>query len=288
MLEANFKPVPQLSDDDDDDDTYVSITERTHLLPTVKVKTRRILGDISYSSWFDEHDAQNQSIIRYNCDEDADAYGDKGEEIPHFFEWLKQKNPFFDYDEYLFDNPERSGYVLSDNRITYNRRPILWIVDNTFWGMTGLYESQINQIRESITYSNNNTGNVMIPDMLDVAKTLYISEDMQGVRQYVMGNFSQVNPVIFYVYEHPTFLFKKKGLRRTHFEGFNVPTAFEMEDYSVVPPTEDFRRTLYWDANVKTDNRGRATIEFYNNSSCQAMFISAEGMSDEGRILINQ
>lgn len=288
MLEANFKPVTQLSDDDDDDDTYVSITERTHLLPTVKVKTRRILGDISYSSWFDEHDAQNQSIIRYNCDEDADAYGDKGEEIPHFFEWLKQKNPFFDYDEYLFDNPERSGYVLSDNRITYNRRPILWIVDNTFWGMTGLYESQINQIRESITYSNNNTGNVMIPDMLDVAKTLYISEDMQGVRQYVMGNFSQVNPVIFYVYEHPTFLFKKKGLRRTHFEGFNVPTAFEMEDYSVVPPTEDFRRTLYWDANVKTDNRGRATIEFYNNSSCQAMFISAEGMSDEGRILINQ
>jgi len=117
----------------------------------------------------------------------------------------------------------------------------------------------------------------------------HISEDLQAVKEHVYATgLERINPVVFYVYEHPLFNFKQKGLRRTHFEGFNVPTAFEMEDYSIVPPTEDFRRTLFWDANVKTDNRGRATVEFYNNSSCRAMYISAEGMTENGRIIINQ
>jgi hypothetical protein len=108
-------------------------------------------------------------------------------------------------------------------------------------------------------------------------KTYLWAENLQGY-----------NPVIFYVYQHPLFGFKQKGLRRTHFDGFNVPTAFEMEDYSVMPPAEDFRRTLYWEPNLKTDNRGRATVEFFNNSSCTSMFISAEGMTEDGKFIINE
>ena len=45
---------------------------------------------------------------------------------------------------------------------------------------------------------------------------------------------------------------------------------------------EDFRRTLYWAPNLQTDVTGRTTVEFYNNSSCQQMYISAEGIGDEG------
>ncbi|MBQ9175940.1 MAG: hypothetical protein IJ139_03625 [Bacteroidaceae bacterium] len=290
LLAANFEPRAAVADEDiDDPSEYVSITQRTHLLPTVKVRTRRLLGDLK-SSWYDETDAQRESIIRYDCDDDADSYADRGEEVPSFFKWFAEKNPFFEYEQVIFDDPERSGYTLSSDRTTYNNRPIIWIIDNTFWGITGLYDSQITALRQDgISYTNNNTGNVMIPDMLDVAKTVYISEDLQAIRPYLMATgLESYNPVVVYVYEHPLFWFKKKGLRRTHFEGFNVPTAFEMEDYSVMPPTEDFRRTLYWDANVKTDNRGRATVEFYNNSSCKSMFISAEGMTDDGHILVNQ
>lgn len=47
----------------------------------------------------------------------------------------------------------------------------------------------------------------------------------------------------------------------------------------------DFRRTLYWAPNVKTDDKGHATIEFWNNSSCHEMYISAEGVSADGTLL---
>jgi uncharacterized protein YfaS (alpha-2-macroglobulin family) len=61
-----------------------------------------------------------------------------------------------------------------------------------------------------------------------------------------------------------------------------------MEDYSVIPPMDDFRRTIYWQPSVKTDAQGKATIEFYNNSTCEQMYISAEGMSKNGRCLVNE
>ncbi len=290
--EPNFAPKVTPDDDDDDegdnndDGEHISITKKTHLLPTVKIRTRRILGELN-STWYDEELAQHSSVIRYNCDEDADRYGDMGEDMPHFFEWLAQKNPLFEYDVIPEEDPQRTGPVFIDDNISYNNRPIIWIVNNRFWGITNIQQYQRSRIE--IHDNSNLTGVVMLPDMLDVAKTLYISEDLQAVQQHVYATgLEHINPIVFYVYEHPLFGFKQKGLRRTHFEGYNVPTAFEMEDYSVMPPTEDFRRTLFWDANVKTDNRGRATVEFYNNSSCKAMYISAEGMTENGRIIINQ
>ena len=51
---------------------------------------------------------------------------------------------------------------------------------------------------------------------------------------------------------------------------------------------EDFRRTIFWAPNVKTDKDGKAKIEFFNNSSCTQMYISAEGMTKEGRFIVNE
>ena len=90
-------------------------------------------------------------------------------------------------------------------------------------------------------------------------------------------------------YTHKRFTTEsQKGLRRTYFQGFNKPSAFQMEDYSVVPPMADYRRTIYWAPDVRTDASGKAKVEFYNNSTCREMYISAEGMSDDGKILCNE
>ena len=97
-----------------------------------------------------------------------------------------------------------------------------------------------------------------------------------------------MNPVTVYVYTHPQFFNKEKGTRRSYFQGFNVPEEFKMEDYSVVPPMEDLRRTLFWQPNVKTNDQGFAEIEFYNNSSCQKIYFSAEGMTQDGQFLVNE
>ena len=61
-----------------------------------------------------------------------------------------------------------------------------------------------------------------------------------------------------------------------------------MEDYSVIPPMADFRRTIYWNPDVIADDKGNAKVEFFNNSTCEEMFISVEGMSPEGQMLTNQ
>ena len=59
-----------------------------------------------------------------------------------------------------------------------------------------------------------------------------------------------------------------------------------MNDYNLMPPEADYRRTLYWNPNVTTDKDGKAKIDFYNNSSCKQMFISAEGITKDGTPII--
>ena len=100
---------------------------------------------------------------------------------------------------------------------------------------------------------------------------------------------SEGGEVRIYIYLHHKFTTESnKGLRKTYFEGYNVPQTFQMEDYSKIPPMEDFRRTLYWQPDVRTDSEGKARVEFYNNSSCREMFISVEGMTPDGKFLTNE
>ena len=78
----------------------------------------------------------------------------------------------------------------------------------------------------------------------------------------------------------------KKGRRRTYFRGFDVPTKFKTDDYSVIPPQpDDYRRTLYWNPEIQADANGNAAVEFYNNSTCQWMYFSAEGVTPDGKFI---
>ncbi|GAB6013473.1 hypothetical protein [Viscerimonas tarda] len=74
------------------------------------------------------------------------------------------------------------------------------------------------------------------------------------------------------------------GIRYTKLYGYAKPKEFYHPDYSIVrlPDERDFRRTLYWNPDVKTDKAGKATISFYNNGSCKEINISAEGLTNEG------
>lgn len=78
----------------------------------------------------------------------------------------------------------------------------------------------------------------------------------------------------------------KKGMRYTFFQAFSPVREFYQVNHSnIVPGDVDFRRTLYWNPDVKTDSKGEASINFYNNSTCRQMTISAEGMS-QGKYMI--
>ncbi len=312
---------------EDEPEEFVSITKKVHVLPTVKVKTRRILGDL-HVNWYDEDWAFSKASVYYDCDTYADELADRGEEIPTFDEWLKSKNSLIDgmadplpshqiyvlptetgkvdanagKVKYLVQeadangtSPERYKEVLLstegekpifgyDNGLSYDRRPIVWIVNNTFCSYTFFKSTRL-----TFTKTNNMAGILERPEFLNEVKSVYFTENLTVLKDYIQStDLMGVNPVIAFVYTHPLFYFKTKGLRKSHFYGYNMPTKFEMEDYSILPPTEDFRRTLYWDANVKTDKNGKAKVEFYNNSSAKEFFISAEGMTADGKLLISE
>jgi len=75
-----------------------------------------------------------------------------------------------------------------------------------------------------------------------------------------------------------------KGVRKTWLEGYSAVSEFYSPNYSELPPTPDYRRTLYWNPMVTTDEDGRAKIQFYNNSSCRNFSISAETVTPSGII----
>ena len=128
-----------------------------------------------------------------------------------------------------------------------------------------------------------------MPDFIDEVKSVYISEDDNSYLMFIhSAELASMHPITVYLYTHKEFFNKQKGIRRTHFQGFNVPTTFEMEDYSVMPPMEDFRRTLFWKPDIHTDANGQATIDFYNNSSCRKIYMSAEGLTPDGQTLISE
>ena len=152
---------------------------------------------------------------------------------------------------------------------SYDYRPISWIIDN---GMTNITNATSDRSRFS--------GDMFFPLDLTEIRSIYIQPD--NPREYD-------RTVRIYMYLHKKYTTESnKGLRKTYFDGFNTPETFQMEDYSVIPPMEDFRRTLYWQPDVRTDSEGKAKVEFYNNSSCREMFISVEGMTPDGKFLTNE
>ena len=76
--------------------------------------------------------------------------------------------------------------------------------------------------------------------------------------------------------------------REYNFQGFTHPVEYYNPDYShaSLPEIQDYRRTLYWNPNVTTDRYGQASIEFYNNSVCTTLDVSAEGLTRYGQFLV--
>ena len=78
--------------------------------------------------------------------------------------------------------------------------------------------------------------------------------------------------------------------RDYNFQGFSKPIEFYNPDYSKakLPEVKDYRRTLYWNPNVMTDNYGQVSIEFYNSSTCTSVDVAAEGITRYGEFLVGE
>ena len=188
----------------------------------------------------------------------------------------------------VLSNPMLGDYNMSEKHQysdVWDERNVHFIYDNK--------ERNYEELRVRGATVLKYVGTTIQESDLDEIKSIYIVFD-ERVSPMIDDTFfsyaTQPQHTIFvYVYYHYVYTTEsQKGLRRTYFQGFNKPSTFKMEDYSVIPPMADFRRTIYWNPNVKTDAQGKAKVEFFNNSTCEEMYISVEGMTEDGKVLVNE
>ena len=62
---------------------------------------------------------------------------------------------------------------------------------------------------------------------------------------------------------------------------------FYQPDYSTkpLPTVKDYRRTLYWNPDLKLDNSGKAEFRFYGNGKQTHLTVTAEGLANDGTLL---
>ena len=79
--------------------------------------------------------------------------------------------------------------------------------------------------------------------------------------------------------------------RRYVIPGFAYPAQFYSPDYSKTElPLKgdggsDYRRTLYWNPNLKLNDEGEAEVKFFNNSRVTQLSVDAEGQALDGTLL---
>jgi hypothetical protein len=268
-----------------EDTTALSMGQREYMLKMVEVTAKR--NRSLKAMWLNEQNAQSHAAIYYDCQVLNEQIRDRHELSPDFLKWLKQKNSFFGGNwgnEYANEDGSfrnTRNRVLVKEGVDYKRRPVVWIINN------GLYSISYapKRITEKSVWNAKATWEDF-PATLDEVRSVYISEDNSAWKSTLtLPELEPFHPVTVYIYkDHQGNKWERmrKGVRSIVIEGFDVPETFESPDYKVLPSIPDYRRTLYWNPNVKTDENGLADIVFYNNRDCRQLVISAEGFTKEG------
>ncbi len=109
---------------------------------------------------------------------------------------------------------------------------------------------------------------------------------MEGSKRYQASNLPEIQ---FVGVEYQDF--DKRTIyrdRRFILPGISIPTEFYNPDYSkhkLPEGQKDYRRTLYWNPNLKLDKDGKATVTFYNNSRTTHLSAEANGQDKNGTLL---
>ena len=255
------------------EEEFVPITQKDHVLQNVTVKAKRRYFTNDDYMYKNEAFGKEYAALYYDVDRELDKILDGGGAVPTVVDFVNSKLKA-DLDVY------------GNKRDMYHGRDIKWIFDNY------IISSSTSSI-DGMTYESMGRASNSFSGFLDEVKSIYIVFDGNLPGAVMTPEYFE-DPkarsyIYIYVYHH--FIYpseSQKGLRKSYFQGFNIPSTFQMEDYNVIPPMADFRRTIYWNPDIRTDKDGKAKVEFFNNSTCQEMYISAEGMTEDGRILVHE
>ncbi len=267
-VNKKFKDIQNLIDEEEttEFEQTVSIDSsnvQPHWLPEVKVTKKRDSR---------ENDIAEKANVAYDVKAEVDKIRDEGElESNEIYAFLSDINPYFTYIIGDISDP-------TSINCWYKGRKVAFVVNNNPVGNKDAFYDRIDQILTIDIES------IYIVEDRDVYFSYYLEEMIDIVRNM------KSNYVTVFVYTNKDGSRRKehKGIRPTKLTGYSVPSQFYQADYRTGTPAneQDFRRTLYWKPNLKTDNEGKVSINFYNNSTCKQIVISAEGLTNEGTPLL--
>lgn len=275
-LSSNKEELPQIVADTASDNGLINFTEeeaakllseRTHQIKEVVVKS----------------DDESQEKRIYNARANAMKYYDIETELSNFEDSGETINDIYQLLVALDDNffVERSENAIAPQSVTDSEYKHSWFL--TYKTKEPLF---------IINYQPDH-GDIPWWDAIELLaiKSIYISEDEETIMKWADPHkISQLEATrkysaVIFIEMHPLGKVPAKprrGVRKTWINGYSTPVEFYSPDYSLLPKDEDYRRTLYWNPNVKTDSEGKATVEFYNNGSCRNIDISAETLTKSG------
>ena len=278
-----------------------------NLLPSVDIKAEK--------TWQSKYMMKWNNLI-YDLDSERDRMDDTGENyLQPFYEWLEENNSFFRYsmDEnkisgtykgrpvHFLTNRGNSptwlehegGININLDQLTMNDLEAISISDKP--GVVKVLAPSL--LTSTTTSSINgaiNTGSSTTTPMGATTSGESVNSTGTENNDNLSATYADVNKtignadrlVVITLFIKKDYFSNKdrKGERSSQLQGYSPTRKFYMPDYSftALPDEKDYRRTLYWNPNVKTNINGEANVEFYNTETCRKMNISAETVTSTG------
>lgn len=270
------------------------------ILEEAVVKRKRKKKEFSFTGrdMESETEAIGTNYLYFDLAKEGDRYADMGLPVPTLEEWVLQK-------EYVRKGVE-AGRALHHWNMSVSMEFAAMDIEisaDEYWALTG--EKLSPGIKVSVPAGGvmSNTRAIPYPMLQPITKfrSAYIRMEPFDTIIYINNTGISIpwskkqreiedekfkNSIGLMYFQRHTFHEEREGVRRTYYLGYNEAQVFKAPDYSVLPTEPDYRRTLYWNPDVHLDGNGAATVEFYNNSTCKSISVSAEGVSHEGLPII--
>ena len=232
----------------------------------------------------------------YNAEEDTELHLDQGRHTYMVRDYLKEKGYNIDFSRY--DGVIPDSFTTRDEVMMWsleqcpiNNCRVLWYLHNedSKWikaSYTPGFDIDMEDVKSIIVYDSP-FEYMNIPIVKDVFSTQMLQE--LNMPKTLDGVTLTRGLYVIDIAMYPKGLRRSqvKGQRQTTFRGYTSSTEFYAPEYPDGPikGDVDYRRTLYWNPALTTDDKGQAKVMFYNNGYSKQFHISAEGITPQGIIL---
>lgn len=270
-----------------------------HLLDEVVVNAKRLNLLLKQTERFEK-----EILGYYNITQVVDKMRDKGEAVYNLPMLLKELNPNFRLSDSLslHYNNSRVLFIVNGGVLSYGKtdyvldkdvdaiKSIMLYYDQAGGESVFVMNKQSNRVTK-FTANNFWSGRWQDGDLSELPlqdaigadsgpDALWGEKDRKTMKKGPLQKSSVVVCFITTIDDwDPNKTYKaRRGIRHTYIQGYNEPLEFYSPAYPDGAPlyTEDSRCTLYWNPNVKTNEKGEAVIRCYNSDNSAPLIINVE------------